>query len=501
MNFPYAGRRGGNCLIRRGACCTSQTFTTTLLAAAIVLPVCGQIGGGASGPPTVQAQAAPTIPNLSLSQQQGSVASGNAAGEPLTLTLRDAIARGLRANLGILVRDSGSATARAARVKALSALLPSVTGSASENAQQTNLQALGIKIPFAPKIVGPFGYTDVRANASATLFDWTAYRNLKTAEAGMQAAALSRKDAEDLLVQAVTNAYFLAVADTAQIQSLKAQIEVARALHVQALDQQAAGTGMGLDATRALVQLKTQQQLLLAQTDQFEKDKLTLARLTGIPLGQSLVLVDAVTEPRLDLPSPEAALQTALASRADYKSQEAQVLAARLAVDAAKAERYPTLSLSANYGAIGPNLSNSHGTFTVTGSVKFNIFDGGRIQSDILQAEAALQQRENELADLKGQVDYQIRTALLDLQSIQQQVEVAKANVDLANQSLGQSRERFAAGVTNTVEVVQAQQQVTSAEQALIAAKYNFSVARSSLSRALGGSYTTADRKQGEEKK
>jgi outer membrane protein TolC len=425
----------------------------------------------------------------------------------IEFSLSDAISRGLQANLGILVRDSGSATARAARLKALSALLPSVTGSLSESAQQTNLQALGVNIPHAPKIVGPFGYTDARASASATVFDWTAFTNLRTAAEGAKAAVLSRRDAEDLVVQSVTNAYFLAIADTAQIKSISAQIEVAQALYSQALDQKAAGTGMGLDAKRALVQLKTQQQLLLAQTDQFEKDKLSLARIIGLPLGQTFRLTDEPSELLPNVPTPDAALVAALTSRADYRSLQSQVTAARFAVEAAKAERYPALSVNGNYGAIGPNLDHAHGTFTVTGSLKFNIFDAGRIRSDVDQAVAALQQRESELADLQGQIDFQIRTALLDLKSIHEQVEVAKANVEIANESLSQSRERFSAGVTNTVEIVQAQQQVAAAEQSLIAAVYSFSVARSSLTRAMGGSQTTVpasvktEQMQGENKK
>lgn len=484
-----------------------SAIVITALYAATPFSARAQSGALPSGPPTAQAQPAPTVPNLSSAQQQGSAPSESTSDQVVPLSLENAIARGLRANLGILVRDSGSATARAARLKALSSLLPTVTGNISENAQQTNLKALGINIPFAPKIVGPFGYTDVRASASATLFDWTAYKNLKTANEGVKAAEFSRKDAEDLVVQAVSNAYFLAVADLAQIKSLSAQIDVANALYQQAVDQKAAGTGMGLDATRAQVQLKTQQQLLLAQTDQFEKDKLVLARLIGLPLGQGFSLTDQVTDALPTIPAPDAALRIALSSRADYRSLEAQVSAARLAIDAAKAERYPALSLNSNYGAIGPNIGNSHGTFTVTGSLKFNIFDAGRIRSDVDQAEAALRQRESELADLKGQIDFQIRSALFDLKSVREQVVVAKANVDLATQSLNQSRERFAAGVTNTVEVVQAQQAVASAEQSLISAEYSLNVARSSLNRAIGGTRTApltagaAVKTQGEEKK
>ena len=160
--------------------------------------------------------------------------------------------------------------------------------------------------------------------------------------------------------------------------------------------------------------------------------------------------------------------------------------AAEEAVKAAHAERYPIAGVTADYGDVGPTIANSHGTFTLAGSVKFNIYGGGRISGDITQAKANLKQRQDELADLGGQIDYQVRTALLDIQSAADQVAVAESNLQLANQTLEQARDRFSAGVADTIEVVQAQESVASANDNLISSLYSHNLAKVALARALG---------------
>jgi outer membrane protein TolC len=184
--------------------------------------------------------------------------------------------------------------------------------------------------------------------------------------------------------------------------------------------------------------------------------------------------------------TPDQALRTAYEQRADFQSAKAFVSAAEDSVSAARAERYPNLGVAADYGAVGTTLNNSHGTFTFQVAAKFNIFDGGRISGDIIQAGAALKQRQDELADLGGQIDYQVRAALLDIQSASDQVAVARSNLDLANQTLTQAQDRFASGVTDTIEVVQAQGSVAVANDNLIAALYAHNLAKVELARALG---------------
>ncbi len=429
-----------------------------------------------------------------LSQQiqfQGSVPTGTATSSPIPLTLRGAIDRGLKANLGLLVSDSSSEIARGQRVQSLSALLPSVNGQISQTEEQVNLKTIGFnfKFPgvFIPTIVGPFHYTDVRAYASWSAFDYSTRKNYQSAKESERAARLSAQDARDLVVQAVASSYLQIIADASRTEAIRFQVETAQALYNRAADQHNAGTSPAIDVLRSQVELKQQQQRLLAQENQFAKDKLSLGRVIGLPPGQDFNIVEAVPFSPLTSITQEEALRAALEHRTDYQSYQAQVRAAEDAVSAARGQRYPTGSVTADYGDVGTSLGSSHGTFTFVAAARFNIFDGGRISGDVIQAKAALQQRQDELADLGAQIDYQVRTAFLDIRTASDQVAVAQSNLELANQTLVQARDRFSAGVTDNIEVVQAQESVASANDSLIAALYGHNLAKVALARALGG--------------
>jgi outer membrane protein TolC len=360
--------------------------------------------------------------------------------------------------------------------------------------QELNLQAFGfnVKLPPSagfqiPKIVKPYSYQAALLNASIPIFDFRSISNLRASRESDKAAQLSVNDARDLVVQAVGNAYLQIIADGARITSTRAEIEADNAVFINATRRHDAGTAIGIDVLRSQVELKQRQQQIVAVTNQFEKDKLGLARLIGLPIGQDFT----VSDPSPALPMEAVALKDALAKayehRADFQAAKARVIAAQFSVRAAKAERYPTLTASGYFGDEGLRLtSNSHGVFVATGSVNFNVFDGGRIKADVAENNAELTNRRNELEDLRGQIDYQVRSALLDLQSAGAQVQVAKDNVQLAAESLRQSRDRFTAGVTNTVEIVQAQQAVALADENLISAQFQYNVAKVSLARAVG---------------
>ncbi len=409
---------------------------------------------------------------------------------PVSLTLRDAIDRGLRNNLGLLLSEQASEGARAERLRSLSALLPQVNGAVSENVEQINLKTRGINFHLpgfsTPTIVGPFQYTDARAYASFSVFDYGLHKSYRAAREAERAAQLSFKDAHDLVVQSVANAYLLVIAGTSRVQALQAQVETDRAIYDRTADQKRAGTTAVIDVLRAHVELQQEQQQLIAQENQVAKDKLALGRVIGLPAGQQFTIADTEPYSPLAAMSPDQALRAAYEQRADFQSAKASVRAADDAVNAARAERYPNLGVAADYGDVGTTLKNSHGTFTFQAFAKFNIFDGGRISGDITQARAALKQRQDELADLGGQIDYQVRAALLDIQSTADQVAVAKSNLDLANQTLTQAQDRFASGVADTIEVVQAQGSVAVANDNLIAALYAHNLSKVELARALG---------------
>jgi len=423
-------------------------------------------------------------------QFQGSVPTGVASPTPVALTLRDAIDRGLKTNLGLLLSGQASEAARGERLRSLSALLPQVTGEVSENVQQIDLQTKGINFHIgsfsSPAIVGPFDYTDARAYASFSVFDYGLRKSYRAAEDTERAAQLSFKDARDWVVQSVANAYLPGIAGSSRVQALRAQVETDQAIYDRTADQKRAGTTAAIDVLRAHVELQQEQQQLIAQNNQVAKDKLALGRVIGLPPGQELTIVDNEPYSPLEAMTPDEAVRTAYEQRADFQSAQASVRAAENFVSAARAERYPTLGVTADYGADGTTLNNSHGTFTFQAAAKFNIFDGGRISGDIIQARAALKRRQDELADLGGQIDYQVRAALLDIQSAADQVAVARSNLDLANQTLRQAQDRYASGVTDTIEVVQAQGSVAVANDNLISALYAHNLAKVELARALG---------------
>jgi len=455
-------------------------------------PVLAQVGGsgGTSNPP-----APPPIANAMVSNSgyQGSVVEEQPLSTPIDLSLRDAIQRGLKYNLGLLNSVQSSQSVRAQRLRVLSGLLPNISGDYQQTVQQINLAAFGFKFNLPPglgfsipSIVGPFGTIDTRANLSQTIVDLSQYRNLKSADASVRASQLSLQDSKDLVVQAVGNAYLLIISDTSRVETEKATVDTSQALFQRASDQKAAGTVAGIDQLRAEVQLRTDQQSLLAAQNQLAKDRLALGRVIGLPLAQQFNLTDRLPFTPLSALTVEDALRAAYANRPDFKAAEEQLRAAELARRAATAEYYPTVGLSANYGDSGVNIGNSHGVFDVTGTLRFNIFDGGRIRSDIQEADVHVKERKDALNDLRGQIDFQIRSALLDLQSASDQVSVATRNVDLANQTLTQARDRFTAGVTDNIEVVQAQQSVVTANDNLISSTYTHNLAKIALARSLG---------------
>jgi outer membrane protein TolC len=418
----------------------------------------------------------------------GSVPTGAATSTVLQLSLGDALGRGLKYNLGLIESDVRTRTARAERLRSLNELLPNVNASISQTVEQVNLRALGLKLPFAgfPVVVGPFGVQDARGNVSQKLFDWNSVEDLRASNERLKASQNSYKSSRDLVVLAVANAYLQVIADSSTIESQQAQLSTSQALYQRARDQRAAGVAARIDELRAQVELQTQQQRLIAAQDQSSKDKLALARVIGLPAGQEFTLADNVPYAPLEGVSLDKARQDAYANRPDYLNAQQEAQAARLSRKAAVAQNFPTVTSTANYGDIGPNFGNSHGTFTASASVNIPIFQGTRVKADVLEADATLQQREAQLEDLKGRIDQDVRSAFFDLDSASELVKVAQSNKGLARETLNEAQDRFGAGVTDNIEVVQAQESVSLADQAYISSLYAFNIAKVQLARAVG---------------
>lgn len=453
----------------------------------------GAASGGAS---TSASQPATqlTSPQPAAAQSQnpysGSVPSSPVPGV-LKLSLQGAIDRGLKQNLGQLLASADVQSARGQRWQQLSALLPHVSASPYIDVSQVNLKEFGFSFPAlpgvsVPTIVGPFSYFDARASLTQNLFDWKAVEGERAATQRLQSSEHTYKDARDLVVLAVGYNYLLAIADEASIQTAQAQVNTAQALYNQAEDQVQAGTSPAIDALRSHVELQTRQQQLIQAKNDFAIQKLTLARVIGLASGQQFDLTDKSPYQPFEGVTLDEALKRAYASRSDYQAALAGVHAAEYSVGAAKAERYPSLSFNADYGVAGQHPSQSHGVMDVRATLNVPIFTGGATHGDILQAQAQLDQSRERLDNLRAQIDQDVRTALFNLQSSSDQVNVAKSNIDLAQQTLSQSRDRFSAGVTDSVEVVQAEEQVAAANQQYISSLYNFNYAKIALARAMG---------------
>lgn len=472
-----------------------KPFRTSLSLIACIALGALRLPGQYPPPPAQRAEVPSGGLNFSSADQfNGSVTQGTASATPLKLSLQDAIDRAIKANLGMLVRESAGSAARADRLRTLSALLPNVSAAFAEYETQISLAVYGFHFAGVPSLVGPFSYTDVRAFANVPAFDWTAFKNLKAAAENARAAKLSIDDGRDLVVEAVASGYITILADASRIEVTNMQIATAQALATTTHDRHEGGVAPAIDDIRAQVELKTQQQRLLILKNQLAKDKLTLARAVGLPSGQAFDLTDQAPYKPLDDLNPDKLLSQAYEARADYRSGQAQLQAAEISRQAANAQRLPTAFLSANYGDIGPTLANSHGTFTVTGTVSVNVFDGGRIRSDQTAADAEIERRRNELADLKGKIDFEVRAALIDLSSAAEQVNLARGNLDLATLGLEQARDRVAGGVTDNLEVIQTQEAVAAANQDLINGLYAHNLAKVALARAVGSADTSLKR-------
>jgi len=416
----------------------------------------------------------------------GSVPSGPASDQVLRLTLRDAINMALRYNLGAIESGENAQVARGQRLQALSNLLPQISAGASENVDQVNLATVGLKVPGIPTVVGPFSYSSVDGSVSQTLFSFESIQRFRAARTAEQAAHLSYQDILDVVTLTVGNAYLQIIEAGSRIEAQEAQVRNARALYDQAVDQVQAGTAPRIEATRTEVQLHTEEYNLSIARNNFQIAKLTLGRAIGLPLGQQFELADTLPYSDISPLSVDEALQIAYKSRNDFRSALASQKAAAQTLSATKGERYPVVAVNGDYGDIGPTFGHSHGDFTFQAGIRVPLFTGGRIKGDITQAEAELRQRKAEAENVRGQIDYDVRTAFLNLNAAKEQVTVAKQNVELANENLARSKDRFSSGVTDSVEVVQAEQSLASANDQYITSLYDHNLAKLSLARALG---------------
>src|SRR5947209_1025487 len=356
----------------------------------------------------------------------------------IQLSLLDSIDRGLKHNLGLLLSQQQSEQARAQYRRQLAGLLPNIVGNVSETVNQINLAAFGIPLPpgLTSPVVGPFGVFDAHANMSAAVLDFNLLNRVRAASENEKAAKFTLQDARELVVLVVGNEYLLTVASAARLDTAKAQFTTAQTIFQQTTDLKKAGVAAGIDVLRAQVQMQTQQQRVLAAQDQYERQRMTFARTIGLPVSQQFQLTDKVPYAPLPPFDLEQALTQAYQHRPEYLAAESRTRAAELAVKAAKGEALPSVQLNGQLGAQGPAPGSSEMVYSLSGGVRIPIFQGGRVAADVAQAEAQLRQSKMQLEDLRSRVEFEIRSALLSVKTSDDQVQVARQQIDLAAEQL-----------------------------------------------------------------
>jgi len=474
---------------RRHLACTA--VLCFLFAAVVTSPAAAQ-----QPPPTFPSPAPRPVTQGSMPTGTflGGVPSGTSTGAAITITVVDAIVRALEHNLGVLAAEQSLGRAQGARWRALADLLPNVNGRVSETRQEINLAAFGFGsspgTPFEglPSIVGPFNVFDARVYLSQSILDFGALNGARAEAHNLEAARLTYRSARDFVIHVAGNLYIQALAASARVDAARAQQQTAQALFNQALDLKQSGVIAGIDVLRAEVQLNAQTQRATSAVNEFEKSKLQLARVMGLPLGQPFALDANLPELPANDVSLDAAVELAYRTRPDYLAALERVRGAEAERQSVVGSALPSVHVNADYGAIGLTPGDAQGTFAVTGAINVPIFQGGRTRGRLLEADADLRNRRTEAEDLKASIYYEVRGAFLDIEATAQQLSVAGKARDLAGQQLTQARDRFAAGVASNIEVVQAQDAVAVASEQFIAAQYGYTLAKGALVRGVGSS-------------
>jgi outer membrane protein TolC len=418
----------------------------------------------------------------------GSISGSAPSAAPVQLTLADALDRALRFNLGMVTAEQQIESARGARLRSLRDLLPRIDTRAGETRQTTNLAAFGFDpslFPGVPAVVGPFDVFDARVAASQPVFDLGALNDVRSKTSALNAARFDAQNARDVVTLVVTNLYLQAVAGQSRIQTARDQVATAEALLTLATNLRNAGAAPGIDVVRAQVQLQTERQRLIAAENDSAKQVIQLARAIGIPTAQPIELTDRTMPDTAVVPPLDEALRQAAAARPDYKASLERVHAAESALRSARADGWPSVQVSGDYGAIGSTVSDARRTYSMSANVRLPLFDNDR-RGRVVEETAALREREAAAADLAQRIEAEVRSALLDVQAAQQQVAVARDRVTLANQELSLAQTRFSVGVTSNLEVIQAQNEVSAATENQVNAVYAFNVANAALRRAIG---------------
>jgi outer membrane protein len=415
---------------------------------------------------------------------------------PLELSMKRAveIATSPEGNTNVQLAGEALRQAQAKSGEARAALLPDLEGAFSDRNVTSNLAAFGIKLQVPPQLsgfafptfVGPYTTVDARLSGSQSVFDFSSFRRYQASKVGVTAARSDTDSTSEQVAGRVAHAYLAAVRAETDVDTAEANVALSEAVAKQAEQLKQAGTGTGIEITRARVQLSNdRQRLLVAQNDR-RRAHLDLLRAMGMRLDTDLRLTDKLSYVTVDPVTIEQAKTQALHERPDYRAQQEREANMRLSASATKMERLPSISAFGDYGENGTGFSSTVPTRTVGISVHVPIFDGGRRDARRAESESQYRAEKVRTSDLKEQIELDVRLALDSLTSAEDEVKVAREGLDLAENELTQARRRYEAGVAINLEVTDAQTRLERARENQTAALYNHNLARIDLAQAMG---------------
>ena len=442
-------------------------------------------GAGAQAPPN---------PSSATNPYYGSITAHPATNDIIQLSLDDAIHRGLENNLGLKQAEYAENAIHGQKMQALQEFLPTVTLFGQTGFHQYNLAALG----FGPGLIDRFGLppdfsfitratvTQGQLQVNQTLFSGPVIAGWKAAGAATEAAHFTTTRARGEVVQQVASAYLHAIASASEVDNAKALEQANQVALDQAHAAHEAGTASNLDELRARVQLQAQQQVLIAAQNQFDKDQILLKREIGLDPGQNIVLSDRAPYSELAAQTPEELRASAFKNRQDYQGLQSQLVELKAVHSAYRSQRLPSLTFSGNYGVTTIGSVGSHGTFEAVGTLSFPIFREARLRGDEEASRAQVDAANSQLEDLRGKIDQQVRSALLDVDATGKLVEVSRSNVELATRALSDETDRVNAGVDDNLPLVTAQATLANAQSRLVESLYQYNLSKLALARAAG---------------
>lgn len=445
-----------------------------ILLAALSLPVRGAPGD----PPATAPPPADPV---------GAATAGDAESLSLARTIQLALANNLATRTAAEQQNEAAARAR----EALAPLLPNVGAVAYQASTTANLAAIGFRKDFIPGMdstfIGPYDTFDARFYLVQSIFNLGSIRRYQAGRTGVELAALSDRLAREQIAAAAALAYIIACRSELAVTAVQADLDLARRLLELARTEHDAGVATGLDVTRAQTRV-SQEEVRLAQARTSATDaRLQLLRVTGLPLASRPVLADPLRAERPEPPPVEPSVATALQDRCEVRIAESQVRLAAQLRGAAKGDLLPSLDVAGDYGASGVHIDeNDLPTRFIALRLNIPVFNGGANWARLAEADSRLRQARLQRDDVKAQVEQDVRQAVDLLATSNDQVLAADQSLALAKLELAQAQDRFAAGVSDNIEVLSAQTALENARLAQVLVLAQLNTARVNLAAALG---------------